>query len=55
MIELKRGARVYRTERAATRDRGGVPTLSAGIYDVRERRGNLARLAAGWINTKGCS
>ncbi len=44
---------VYRTPRAAQRDRGGVPTIVPGQYAVHERRGHLARLTAGWINTKG--
>ncbi|WP_294947704.1 hypothetical protein [uncultured Microbacterium sp.] len=45
--------RVYRTSRAAQRDRGGVPILVAGTYAIYERRGHLIRLPAGWINTKG--
>lgn len=45
--------RVYRTARAARRDRGGTPMLVPGVYAVHERRGPLARLSAGWINTKG--
>ncbi|WP_336630766.1 MULTISPECIES: hypothetical protein [unclassified Microbacterium] len=46
-------ARVYRTARAAQRDRGNAPALTAGTYPVQEQRGHLARLPAGWINTKG--
>ena len=52
-INLDAGALVYRTARAAQRARGGAPALVAGTYNVHERRGHLARLPAGWINTKG--
>ncbi|WP_336625591.1 MULTISPECIES: hypothetical protein [unclassified Microbacterium] len=45
--------RVYRTERAARRDRGGVPALVPGTYTALEQRGRTVRIPAGWINTKG--
>ena len=53
MIHLDAPSRVYRTSRAAQRDRGGVAILVAGTYNVHERRGHLVRLPAGWVNTKG--